>query len=250
MNQIFEDYGDNGNALYLEAHGFVPFENPFNCADLSLPISGSKEISKIVKELQIMPRGQSVITACLKPGERIEGNTRSYAYLAVLDLGEEQNARQRKRCLDAITAGDRSVIADECVRYDGHYGSVHRQVDLAAKLALNSYLTTFGEDREILATKKDLSTRVNMAVRYRMDSKRLLLEFLGEKVAVEVAVEVAVVVPSNPRMALEKLILRTNVSGTNFWQSRPEQKAVSMVHDVNGFASTPARNFSAALFRP
>ena len=204
MNQIFEDYGDNGNALYLEAHGFVPFENPFNCSDLSLPISGSKEISKIVKELQIMPRGQSVITACLKPGERIEGNTRSYAYLAVLDLGEEQNARQRKRCLDAITAGDRSVIADECVRYDGHYGSVHRQVDLAAKLALNSYLTTFGEDREILATKKDLSTRVNMAVRYRMDSKRLLLEFLGEKVAVEVAVEVETEVEPEPE-AEEKL---------------------------------------------
>ena len=30
--QIFEDYGDVDNSLYLEAHGFVPDENPHHCA--------------------------------------------------------------------------------------------------------------------------------------------------------------------------------------------------------------------------
>jgi len=32
--QIYEDYGDTDNSLFLEAHGFVPDENPFHCATI------------------------------------------------------------------------------------------------------------------------------------------------------------------------------------------------------------------------
>ena len=35
--QVFEDYGDNSNALYLDHHGFVPHApNPFDCVSLTL----------------------------------------------------------------------------------------------------------------------------------------------------------------------------------------------------------------------
>jgi histone-lysine N-methyltransferase SETD3 len=30
-HQVLEDYGDNPNQIYLQYHGFVPNENPFNC---------------------------------------------------------------------------------------------------------------------------------------------------------------------------------------------------------------------------
>jgi histone-lysine N-methyltransferase SETD3 len=30
-HQVLEDYGDNPNQIYLQYHGFVPSENPFNC---------------------------------------------------------------------------------------------------------------------------------------------------------------------------------------------------------------------------
>lgn len=33
--QLFEDYGPVDNSLFLSAHGFVPFENPNNCATIS-----------------------------------------------------------------------------------------------------------------------------------------------------------------------------------------------------------------------
>lgn len=35
--QLFEDYGDNGNELYLNHHGFVAANNPFDCVRLQLP---------------------------------------------------------------------------------------------------------------------------------------------------------------------------------------------------------------------
>lgn len=35
--QLFEDYGDNDNTLYLHHHGFVMEGNPFDCAAIRLP---------------------------------------------------------------------------------------------------------------------------------------------------------------------------------------------------------------------
>ena len=35
--QLFEDYGDEDSSIYLQYHGFVASENPFDCVQLSLP---------------------------------------------------------------------------------------------------------------------------------------------------------------------------------------------------------------------
>ena len=35
--QLVEDYGDNTNALYINHHGFVVEENPFDCVELDMP---------------------------------------------------------------------------------------------------------------------------------------------------------------------------------------------------------------------
>ena len=36
--QVFEDYGDNPNSVYLQHHGFVPDHNPFDCVRMPLPV--------------------------------------------------------------------------------------------------------------------------------------------------------------------------------------------------------------------
>lgn len=36
--QVFEDYGDNSNYVYFLHHGFLMQDNPFDCANLRLPV--------------------------------------------------------------------------------------------------------------------------------------------------------------------------------------------------------------------
>lgn len=50
--QVFEDYGDVDNTLYLEAFGFVPHENPFNCAVLNTEMTYSDATIYLLKKLQ------------------------------------------------------------------------------------------------------------------------------------------------------------------------------------------------------
>lgn len=37
-SEVFEDYGDNPNSVYLQHHGFVPDNNPFDCIRMALPV--------------------------------------------------------------------------------------------------------------------------------------------------------------------------------------------------------------------
>ena len=39
--QLYEDYGDNRNLVYLMNHGFVPSENPFNAVPIDLFTAGA-----------------------------------------------------------------------------------------------------------------------------------------------------------------------------------------------------------------
>ena len=45
--QLVEDYGDNTNALYINHHGFVVEENPFDCVELDMPKDKSKREAAI-----------------------------------------------------------------------------------------------------------------------------------------------------------------------------------------------------------
>jgi hypothetical protein len=54
---VFEDYGDNPSSLYLDHHGFVPFENPFDCVNLKFNLtSTSTSTSLIAKQGDLRER--------------------------------------------------------------------------------------------------------------------------------------------------------------------------------------------------
>lgn len=48
-SQLFEDYGDNDNTLYLSHHGFVAEDNPFDCVELRLPAVLPRCVSRLMR---------------------------------------------------------------------------------------------------------------------------------------------------------------------------------------------------------
>ena len=50
-NQLYEDYGDNNDKIYLQYHGFVPSVNPFRCIVLNGPVLSSTASSSLLELL-------------------------------------------------------------------------------------------------------------------------------------------------------------------------------------------------------
>lgn len=109
--QIFEDYGDNSNDIYIQYHGFVPHENPFHCVFIAAPPMDELVHSKrdFLKKLNFKAapracvRSQGVLPLALQ------------VYLAALVFTEDEI----KSCVAVmIDAGKRKggwqQIADGC----------------------------------------------------------------------------------------------------------------------------------------
>ena len=99
-SQIFEDYGDNPNYLYLEAHGFVPSHNPFNCADLNNPPVSDLDVIDTMRQLRIVDDNDYSPPACIDANGVIPPYTRAYAYYAMLAL--EDSPESFAYCQDRI----------------------------------------------------------------------------------------------------------------------------------------------------
>mmetsp|Transcript_21116 Transcript_21116/g.44014 ORF Transcript_21116/g.44014 Transcript_21116/m.44014 type:complete len:898 (+) Transcript_21116:1-2694(+) len=190
-SQIFEDYGDNPNSLYLEAHGFVPFANPFNCADLLNPPVDDQEVMDIMKALHIVSDDGWSPEACVDKNGDILPNTRSYAYYAVAAL--KGRTEEMRYCKDNI--GDRMNVGKACIRWAGSVEAVRELVKSAAASTLSSYSTTIEEDVTI-SEDKGLTPRAAMAVSYRLALKNILRSASG------VAVKPALPVKPTPRRVL------------------------------------------------
>ena len=65
--QLVEDYGDNTNALYINHHGFVVEENPFDCVELDMPKISRKE--KLRYKLATRMHLNSRPPVCIQPGK-------------------------------------------------------------------------------------------------------------------------------------------------------------------------------------
>ena len=197
--QLFEDYGDNANGLYLEAHGFVPYHNPFDCAIVSLPPSKG-ELSEIAEGLGIFVRGrEETLEVCLKDqkGGGLRSNTREFAYAAVLGLEKEEDhggvrdAKElREACLDSVRKGDSTTgegrldMANKCLRYPGFDWATIEVFERAAASRLNEFPTSIDEDAKTLK-EAGWEGRMDMALRYRMNVKKILNTVIGKAVQEE-----------------------------------------------------------------
>jgi histone-lysine N-methyltransferase SETD3 len=187
--QVFEDYGDNPNSIYIEAHGFVPFVNPFNCANVPNPVVTSPAVLAVLKGLNIVDQDAtlrnahlSCPTACISPAASLPPNTRQYAYYAVAALGDEGRAAKLKACEANVL--DRETRGPSCIRYSGNSAAVGALLVASAKTAAaaSTSITTIEQDQSLL-DKGGLTDRGELAVRYRLAAKSVLADFVKDNAA-------------------------------------------------------------------
>ena len=98
--QLYEDYGDNSDKVYLQYHGFVPTENPFRCIVFKapkIPLDASPLLRKLLNQLQF-PLGVFP-TQCVQSSGQL-GRTLEY-YLATLSFNEQSLSI----CSNALSRG-------------------------------------------------------------------------------------------------------------------------------------------------
>ncbi|GMH80612.1 hypothetical protein TL16_g08620 [Triparma laevis f. inornata] len=194
--QVFEDYGDNPNSLYLEAHGFVPFSNPFDCAELPNPVITDEKVLNVMKKLKIVEGEQNYCPpVCVKADGEVETNTRSYAYYAVAALGKFPT--KLKYC--EVNMDDPAYAGSACIRWGGSGKAVNELISVAANEGIKNFGSSIDEDEKRVKT---LEGNEALAVRYRLSKKRILSEVASSVGVVE---EKAKVVSDDPTSLAEKV---------------------------------------------
>jgi hypothetical protein len=199
--QIFEDYGDTDNSLYLEAHGFVPDPgaNPFHCSVIPpsyvvRPSSLPGGVRDVLEGLGVLPprrrnagangddQDAHVPGVCVRPDGSVS-DRRAEAYLAVTQLLRETDGGAESSllaaCLAASRARDEKVLHQQCVRYPGCGGRIRRTIRSLSRRAYCNALTTVDEDAGLLRAgakeaRGDVDVRAILAIRFRLAEKELL----------------------------------------------------------------------------
>lgn len=191
-NQIFEDYGDVDNSLYLEAHGFVPDENPFHCAVIPSNLipsmkDVSNELQRAMVALRIMPERNNIPppSVCIFDDGLISDN-RAEAYLTLVAMESNDNKSTDivTSCIESLDSGDDELIKVECLHYVNHR---HYLNDLIHSLVLKSICqspSTLKNDLNLLESfmedsiGQDLTKNI-LALRFRISDKRILYNVAG-----------------------------------------------------------------------
>jgi len=167
---LYEDYGPVDSSLFLQAHGFVPDENPHHCAivpkSLLLPNEKSGDSShqknarhlfQALKTLKLVYPGAEVFDGiedvCVKQNLEITedgstvGRKRASDSIAIATLLLDDNAVAletegdsfpswsvlKQYCINAINSGDVERIEIRCARYPGSDKLVRRVLRKAAR---------------------------------------------------------------------------------------------------------------------
>eukprot|EP00981_Chlorochromonas_danica_P006526 scaffold1420_cov182-Ochromonas_danica.AAC.4 len=159
--QLFEDYGDNNNEIYVKYHGFVPNKNPFHC----VVVGGEKAILSVVaggiisskRKLLEALQLKTIYPSCV--GERRPFSKHIIVYLATLAMNEDE----MNVCLKAVTdksKKDWNKIFDQC-----GFASVEQYVsdrfsgkDDSAIERQNALAEVEDEEDEYIDVKPDLSS--------------------------------------------------------------------------------------------
>jgi len=175
--QIFEDYGPVDNSLFLEAHGFVPYENPNNCAKIlgssffRRPVAsgrydeGAELVLRALKTLYLIhpevKKFESLEDVCVRENLSMvdDGNTigrkpasDSIAIVSLI-LGDHDNPTWnrietefgktfnslKEICITAIHSGDRERIESRCARYTGSNWVVKTAVQSATSRTIAKF---------------------------------------------------------------------------------------------------------------
>lgn len=190
--QIFEDYGDIDNSLYLEAHGFVPNENPFHCAMIPVKLIPSpKDVSitsrKAMVALKLLPEEKSELypppsISLLDDGSILDKRAEAYLTVAAMDANENQDLVTQ--CGKALDSNDEELIQLQCLHFIGNKDILNQFIhsiatksicQLESKLKddlrlLDSFL---GGDNNLDSNGKDMTKKI-LALKFRISDKSIL----------------------------------------------------------------------------
>mmetsp|Transcript_17987 Transcript_17987/g.25628 ORF Transcript_17987/g.25628 Transcript_17987/m.25628 type:complete len:306 (-) Transcript_17987:1506-2423(-) len=185
-NQIFEDYGALDNSLFLEAFGFVPYENPFHCVPIQLPPIKIHTTEAILKHLDpsitdLDGQVKFYNSACVLLDGSLS-DQRAYTYLALVAL-ERGERRYYDRCVNAVGSGQDAKLY--CVDYLDRRSAVASVLREAAKAALDHSPTSLDFDVDLLLRKSVPnntadSLRSITALRFRLEDKKVLTEIANK----------------------------------------------------------------------
>lgn len=175
-DQIFEDYGALDNSLFLEAHGFVPSENPFHCAIIESRYlfefsTVSVGLTDILLGFRMIPSRTTFPDVCITAEGHIE-DTRLVNLLRILSLGLD------KEKLDVCT---KTKSSKDCIHYDTASENVSR---LIQKLAGRTYCakhSSLDEDLEMLESFQANSATLQseLALKFKIADKCILSKLSG-----------------------------------------------------------------------
>ena len=160
--QVFEDYGDNPNLVYLIHHGFLPAENPFDCVHLPLPLlrtgDPNAELKRhLLEDTHDVERMSDEFAECVGLAGLSE---RNLLYLRVLMMDDSDCDACRLAINDEIqfSGGNRQVqtmaiakAAKRCVATN-HDEEIYEHIYVTVKKKLASFRTTLAQDEAILAS--------------------------------------------------------------------------------------------------
>lgn len=181
--QITEDYGNVDNSLFLEAHGFVPHQNPSHCAMIPLQFfpyfhSLSEETRRILTQLKIInaPNSPPPSSICVNSkGKIMDKRAESYCSL----LGIDDDKEMLSKCASVSDSDDMELIQMNCIRYEGHKKRIFNIVQKAAQSYLENENTSFHQDVTIIKDMEEQgisSMQTLLALKFRMQEKKLLHE--------------------------------------------------------------------------
>ena len=180
--QLVEDYGDNSNTLYINHHGFVVEENPFDCVDVQMPQVSREERMrhKLASRMKMNARRAH----CLTPGQPLSKEVNDH--MKMLAFPEDWV----EKCLQVL--GNDKAKPVPRSGYNACFEDVDDNVLARArrlfidtlKSALKAYPTTYDEDKALLASSgktsvgglfnMELTYHEKIAIQYRSSQKRLL----------------------------------------------------------------------------
>lgn len=182
--QLFEDYGDNTNELYVNHHGFVAANNPFDCVSIRLPPirPRSGQLGRDKRRLlEAMRVNINTLDTCSRANKPFSYALHVYMAVALMD------SKSIEQCRDIINgARDRGLLgpcfgaayaAQDLLQDDG----IRDALTSAIQEQLNGYSTTIAQDRRLEAASGDsaLSDHERIAVAFRRTRKELLQGLLN-----------------------------------------------------------------------
>ncbi|CAN0022489.1 unnamed protein product, partial [Heterosigma akashiwo] len=173
--QFFEDYGDNPNSIYFEHHGFIPDENPHECAYVTVDAMHSRHnyddpATKERKGALFKKVATSQLKVRAPPYElclRANGVAPYFLnyYIGIWALEGER----LDKCEQVVKVGGNPKHA--CAPEDPKLAK-DRVLLSAVEDRLKQYPTTLAEDEAQLA--EESNPHAVLALKYRLSQKRLL----------------------------------------------------------------------------